>query len=85
MTHPNPSPKMEQLRREGKLLLELWGTEGADPAYLAKWARKVSRGTSRGTLERLRAEYAARAQDRRLSKEDRAVSRRRAAALQKCL
>jgi hypothetical protein len=84
MTHPNPSPKMDQ-RPKGTALLVLWGTEGADPAYLTKWARKVSRAVSRGTLERLRAEYAARARDKRLSKEDRAVSRRRAAALQRYL
>ena len=70
-------------QRRGAELLALWGTEGADPAYLGKWARKVSRAVSKGNLERLRAEYAARARDKRLSKADRTVSRQRAAALGK--
>ena len=73
------SPQKEG--HQGRVLLALWGTEGAAPAYLARWAQKVSRALSKGALERLRAEYAARARDKRLSKEDRAVSRRRAAAL----
>jgi hypothetical protein len=84
MTKPEPSPQMEALRRRGAALLALWGTEGADPAYLAKWARNVARAVSRGNLERLRAEYAARGRDKRLSKADRHVNRQRAAALQKC-
>jgi hypothetical protein len=83
MTKAEPSPQKEGHQGRGAALLTLWGTEGVDPAYLAKWARKVSRALSRGTLERLRGEYVARARDKRLSKEDRAVSRRRAAAIGK--
>jgi len=85
MTKPNPSPDLEELRRRGAALLDAWGTQATDPAYLAQWAEKVARAVSRGNLERLRAEYAARGRDRRLSKGDRLANRQRAAALQKYL
>jgi hypothetical protein len=74
---------MQELRRRGAALLVSWGTQGTDPAYLAQWARKVARAVSRGNVERLRAEYAARGRDKRLSKADREVNRRRAVALRK--
>jgi hypothetical protein len=80
MSKREPSRQMEALRHRGAGLLASWGTLGADPVYLAKWARNLARAVSRGELERLRAEYAARGRDKRLSKADRQVNRQRATA-----
>jgi hypothetical protein len=85
VTKAEPSSQTERLRRLGAALLKTWGTEAADPAYLNRWAGRLSKSLSRAKLDSLRAEYAARGRDRKLSKQDRAANRDRAAALARCL